>query len=442
MGSGRFLYITPYFPPMSRVGALRPLKFVRHLPAFGWTPVVLCDLRRGDATNGELLDAVPEGTTVVWDYGRNARANKHRYDRGELGHAAESSDRPAGLLARLATSLPAAWLPSPELVPLGEHSIDMPHALAAARRVLADRPCDAIVVNADPYAALLVGARLARETKLPLVLDLRDPWSVCSLRRPRRPAVQRAIVDRLEHRAVRTASAVVLNTQTARDDYVAHYADLPADRFHTIHNHADPELIANGEHPGFDRFTVLFMGGFRRFVEGHALLEALAELKRRGLDAASLQLVVSGACPPSTHERARELGVANMLADHPFVPYPAVGPLMAAADLLVSLSNDTQQRFPAKIFDYLASRRPILVSADTRELVELVRDRPGVRVCGRSDAMGMADAIEAEYGAGRQRRIERVNTGLDSTTASKALAAILDRVTSVETHPSSRRDAK
>jgi hypothetical protein len=35
------LLITPYFPPMSVVGAKRPLNLVRHLPRFGWQPVVL-----------------------------------------------------------------------------------------------------------------------------------------------------------------------------------------------------------------------------------------------------------------------------------------------------------------------------------------------------------------------------------------------------------------
>lgn len=442
MSSGRFLYITPYFPPMSRVGALRPLKFVRHMPAFGWSSVVLCDLRRKDAVSPELVDAVPTSTTIVWDYGRSARANKERYDRGELGGPDASASSP-GLIQRLAGKIPGSWRPSPELVPLGEHSIDIPHALAAARRVLAEYPCDAIMVNADPNAATLVGARLSRETGLPLVLDLRDPWSVCSLRRPNRPAPQRAIVDRLERHAVTTASAVILQTQTARDDYVARYADLPAERFHAIHNGGDRELISNGSHPGFDRFTALFMGGFRRFVDGYHLLEAFAELKRRGHSGASVQLAVSGPCPWATHERARSLGIEHMLLDHPFVPYTEVGPLMAAADLLVSLSNDTQQRIPGKIFDYLCSERPILVSADTRELIELVRDRPGIRVCGRTDVVAMADAIEAELRAGRQRRIARSNAGHDAQSKARTLAAILDRVVgSTGAQPSSRRDAK
>jgi glycosyltransferase involved in cell wall biosynthesis len=441
MSPRRLLYITPYFPPMTRVGALRPLKFVRHLPSFGWSSVVLCDLRRGDAVSSALLEAVPETTKVVWDYGRQAAANKQRYDAGAFGQAkAEASASPArpGLAKRLAAKIPKAWIPGPEFVPLNEHSLDIPHALAAARRVLAEHPCDAIMVNADPYAALLVGARLARQTGLPLVADLRDPWALCSLRRPKRLPPQRALVDALERRVFEQASAVILNTHTARRDYLRHYFDLPASRFYTIYNHGDAELVSRGSYPRFGRFTMLFLGNFRRFVEGDNLLEALAELRARGLTGAEIGLVVSGRCPESALEKARALGVEDMLDSHPFVPYVEVGSFMASADLLISLSNDTEQRIPAKIFDYATTSRPMLVIGDTRELVEMMREFPGAQTCGRTDVQGIADAMQAAYEAGAQREIDRSHAGLDSHSATAQLAEILAEVT----QPSSRRAAK
>jgi glycosyltransferase involved in cell wall biosynthesis len=429
MSPRRLLYITPYFPPMTRVGALRPLKFVRHLSSFGWSSTVLCDLREGDTVDSALLEAVPETTTVVWDYGRRAAANKRCYDEGSFGPSktAASSAKP-GFARRLAEQIPEAWIPGPEFVPLNEHSLDIPHALAAARRVLADQPCDAIMVNADPYAALLVGARLARETDLPLVADLRDPWALCSLRRPKRPRPQRALVDALEHRVFEQASAIVLNTQTARRDYLRHYAEIPASRFHTIYNHGDAELVSQGSYPGFGRFTMLFLGNFRRFVEGDNLLEALAELRSRGLTGEDIGLVVSGRCPASARDKARALGVEDMLDSHPFVPYVEVGSFMQTADLLISLSNDTEQRIPAKIFDYATTSRPMLVIGDTRELVEMMREFPGARTAGRTDVQAIADAMQAEYEAGRQRELDRSHAGLDSHSATAELAEILDEI--------------
>jgi hypothetical protein len=261
---------------MTRVGALRPLKFARHLPAFGWAPVVLCDLWRDDPVDSSLLEAVPSSTVVVRDWARTSAGNMRALEARGSGPFPEPNvaGRPTARRRR-------GWRPSPEWLPLGVHMFDIPHARRAARDVLRRYPdCRAIVVNADPYAAMIVGAELARTTGLPLVQDLRDPWAVCELRRPERPAAQRLLVDRLERWAFERAAKVVLNTETTLADVRAHYPDLPPERFTCIRNHADPELIAGGTHPGFDRFTALFLGNLRRHVEGDVLLRALERLRR------------------------------------------------------------------------------------------------------------------------------------------------------------------
>jgi hypothetical protein len=419
----RFLYLTPYFPPQSRVGALRPLKFSRHLPAFGWEPVVVCDLWDGAKTSEALLAAVRDDTVVVRDYSVRAAAAEARFwaDRGR-----EPEVRQAPKVS-WSDWIPG-WLNNPELVPLGEHSPNMPHGYATGRRVLEEFACHAIVVNADPYAATLVGARLSRETGLPLVIDLRDPWAPCELRRPRRPAPIRSLVDRLERIAVEASAKVILNTETAHRDYLAHYPDLRADRFTFLRNHSDPELIGTGEHPGFDRFTLLFLGHFRRFVEGTSLLEALVELRRRGHTSSDVHMVVTGDCPASTWARARELGVEDMLTLHPYVPYTEVGAIMAAADLMVVLGHETRQRIPAKLYDYVVSGRPVLAVSENPEINRLLSELEGGSTVP-FDAIGeMADRIEAAMEAGRRVTVPRAELGLTSREASRKLARLLDEV--------------
>jgi len=391
---------------------------------------VLCDLPSDTGINTDLLNSIPADTKIFWDYGRRSSAHKRRLDaRDPKADAGQDAPRSQlGLLKRIEKSLPPSWIPDPEFLPLGEHSLDIPHALRAARKIIKNHPIEAIVVNADPYAAMLVGAKLARETGLPLVQDLRDPWALCSLRRPRRRSLQRAIVDRLERWSFEAASAIVLNTETALRDYVDHYVDMPSDRFSVIRNHGDRDLIGNGHYPRSAQFTMLFFGNFRRFVEGHSLIDALGELKKRGIDGDQAQLLISGECPQDVKDRAEKLGVIGMLKSHPFVPYLEAGSFMAASDLLISLSNDTKQRIPAKFFDYATTERPILVVGDTPELIEMTAALPGAYQRGRLDSRGIADAMEIAIRGGPQQCIARPDTGLDSQSASKKLASILDRV--------------
>jgi glycosyltransferase involved in cell wall biosynthesis len=433
----QFLYVSPFFPPVSRVGALRPLKFARHLPDHGWAPVVLCDLQRTDEMSRELASRIPESTVVVRDYGPGARACERAFASGRLPLPLPDEASEGGLARRIwraalrAYRSPTFWWPSDEYLPLGSQLRRMRHGLAAARRALAQHPgCEAIMVNADPNGALLVGARLAEETGLPLVQDLRDPWAHCDLRRRLRPLPQRRIIDGLERRALRNAAAIVLNTETTLAEYRSTYADIVApERFHVIRNHGDPELVEDGTHPGFDRFSALFLGNFRRFVGSEALVEALARLRARGIDGTTLQLVVSGRMLGATWLHAHRLGVSDMLSKHRFVPYTQTGAAMEAADLLVSLSHRTKQRIPAKFYDYVLTGRPMLVVTDNPELAALAGGLAGVDVRGLDDTDGIADAIHAAFVAGRQRTFERAIEPFHSRAAAARLASIFDRVT-------------
>ena len=426
----RFLYLSPYFPPQSRVGALRPLKFARWLPAEGWEPVVVCDLSPGDAVDPDLAAAVPDGVTVVRTWSR--RAARTAMARPVEATGIRTVDGGPRATAR---RLAARVAPHPETLPLGAHLLDIPHARRAVRRALDAAPdCRAVVVNADPHAALLVGRSLAADTGLPLVVDLRDPWAPCQLRRPHRPPPQRALVDRLERSVVTAAERVILNTETSLADYRHHYRDLDPDRFAVIRNCADPALIGDGADiesgPGPEGpVSLLFLGNFRRDVGGDGLLRMVAELARRDRE---VQLVVTGRIGDAERRRAAELGISGALRQGRPVPYRRVGAAMAGAGVLVAIGHHGHQRIPAKIYDYLTSDRPMLVMSDNEELVRLLDDMPGAWVVGLDDSVGAADRVGRIIDAGVDTRYQRSIAGLDAPSAAGALARILDDVTGGE----------
>lgn len=412
---------------------MRPLKFARHLPDHGWAPIVLCDLKPSDKVDPDLLKAVPPTAIVFRSYGPLAWLSERAFLRRKLrrplhgaGRRAGSESSPGWAANRHRIRLPSLPSLPPEHFPLGWHRLDMIHAIPAARGILRRFPCEAVMVNADPYDVLIVGQRVAGEAGLPLILDFRDPWSVCALRRPLRPPRQRRIVDRIERQVVTSASRIILNTETALEAYRRHYSDLPAERFTCLRNHGDRELISHGTFSRSPEFTILYLGRFRRFVEGCPVIRMLAELKRRGHGPADVRLVVSGTVPADTLRQAERLGVADLLDRRPAVSYRQVGPFMASADLLISLSHATDQRIPAKFYDYALSSRPILLITENREFEGLARRLGGVTVRPPQDAGALADVIEEEIRLGQARMVARADCGLDSASASARLAAIID----------------
>src|SRR5262245_33717768 len=64
--SRRVLMVAFHFPPLSgSSGIQRALRFVQHLPAHGWEPVVLSAHPRAyEATSADLMQEVPPQTVV------------------------------------------------------------------------------------------------------------------------------------------------------------------------------------------------------------------------------------------------------------------------------------------------------------------------------------------------------------------------------------------
>ena len=62
----RLLMIAYHFPPLAgSSGIQRTLRFVRHLPAFGWQPLVLSAHPRAyERTSNDLTEDIPAGTVV------------------------------------------------------------------------------------------------------------------------------------------------------------------------------------------------------------------------------------------------------------------------------------------------------------------------------------------------------------------------------------------
>lgn len=61
----RVLIVAYFFPPVSNMGSHRILRFVRHLPEFGWEPVVLTGATPGwRQTDERLLARLPADVAV------------------------------------------------------------------------------------------------------------------------------------------------------------------------------------------------------------------------------------------------------------------------------------------------------------------------------------------------------------------------------------------
>jgi hypothetical protein len=169
-----------------------------------------------------------------------------------------------------------------------------------------------------------------------------------------------ALETRWERRLVGRASAIVTVSKPWSEGFRLKYPGKPVA---TILNGFDPADYARDaiDPPAGGPLTIVYTGAIypgRR--DPSPLFEAVRQL---GADADELRVRFYGTAPEHVLPLARRAGVERLVEVLPSVPYRESIRCQKAADVLLLLQwNDPleQGNVPAKLFEYLAARRPIL----------------------------------------------------------------------------------
>jgi hypothetical protein len=236
------------------------------------------------------------------------------------------------------------------------------------------RRFDAVYVCGDPNSPYIAGWLLSRATGLPLVLDMRDPWTLDPTVRALKYPHTRHLETMLERRVFADADAVILNTRRTRDAYTRRYPELDPSRLHVIHNAFDHELV-HDEHVESDaRFTVAHFGHYHRLRSARVFLDGLKLfMEREGLDPSGVRFVNYGEFIPSDLAHARSIGLGDVVQVRPPVSFrdsPRV--LRRARVLLLEQRNAQTLQVPGKLYDYMLAERPVLSLSLNPELIEMI----------------------------------------------------------------------
>jgi glycosyltransferase involved in cell wall biosynthesis len=268
-----------------------------------------------------------------------------------------------------------------------------PFAIARALRLLRRRRPDCVITTSPPESTHLVGRVLSRRG-VAWVADLRDAWSFERLRPEFPTAAQRRLDEGLERRWLGGADAVTCVSRPAADDLRERGIAEPL----LVPNGWDPDLAegpAPGELPALapERISLLYTGRFGSYGRDPApLVEALQRLASEEPEAAArIELAIAG---PLT-EAERELLTTDVsparIALLGSLERPVALELQRSADALLLLASPRRSQLAnLKLFEYLASGRPILALAGGTEAGRIVAEAGGEVV--------RADDVEAVKG--------------------------------------------
>ena len=233
-------------------------------------------------------------------------------------------------------------------------------AAAAARHALSEQDFDLVLTTSPPPSAHVAGRRIKASTHLPWVADLRDLWS--DDRYSTAPGWRRALDRRFEKRTLADADALVTVSEPLASELRQLHPDVPT---HTILNGFDPDLVNPGE-PLPDVLTLTHTGTYHQGRRDPSLLfQAVGNLVRRGSisrDRFRIRLFVKH--EPWLSAMAEKYGVTDLVDLVPWGSFEDALKAQRRSHVLLLLHWGGPREagvVTAKVFEYLAAQRPILV---------------------------------------------------------------------------------
>lgn len=398
----RILMVAYYFPPDASSGSFRPLQFARYLKAKGEEVTVLT-AREADFLPEQPRDVslVPDGIETI----RTAvfRPRERLIDlKNKLFSGKKSEFTTPDQTGRSGSQKPGAFQRLKDFITTALACPDIQSGwffpgLMAGKKKLSEERFDLIFATGGPWTVLAIAAALKWLTKLPLVMDFRDPW-VSNPNFKGRPSLIQRLETWLEKKIIHGADLILANTEELKQDFLTRHVHLKG-RVETLTN-------------GFDRYYPEIKRSDQRFVMTHAgalylnrnpvhLVRAVVNLARKNVitpDNFRLNFVGGIDIQDTELEDLMALPEVNeMIHVIDRVPFETACRFQQQSDLLFLIQPDFPLQVPRKLYEYMAFGKPVLaITEEHGATARVVREtRIGQVVDNRLEPV--QKALEKEF---------------------------------------------
>lgn len=362
----RVLIISYYWPPTGGSGVQRWVKFAKYLPQEGWQPVIYTPDNPEQLVIDDTLEAdiPPEAEVIKTRITEPYELYKKFLKRS--GHSKEAVEvNPVNAQNKSFLQKAAMWIRGNLFRP-DPRCLWIRPSVRFLKKYLKDNPVDLIVSTGPPQSMHLIGRELAKATGLPWIADFRDPWTkIFYFKHLSMTGATERWHQRMEKQVLDDATAVVAVSPLVQQEFQA-MTDTPV------------ELITNGfdecdfsqekcteAQGGKDRdFIITHTGLFAADGNPTTLWNVLSE-KCRNEEAfrKALKIHLVGKSDIQIISSIEDAGLKDNLVDMGYCSHAtAIEEQRNASLLILPLRKEPEYKavLPGKLFEYLASFRPIL----------------------------------------------------------------------------------
>ncbi len=435
---GVAVLVSYYAPPAAGVAVNRLVAMLRHLPALGWDPVLVAPAsvhHHRAAGDQEDLVSVPVVRVANPEPSRWFRRLAGASPREDPAGGAFEELRPLriGPVGSWARRMAREWLYIPDAQLLWIRGAA--RAAAAAVRNAGSRPT-VLFSTSVPYSCHFAARAAATNTGAPWVAEYRDPWSVAPPQFGSRSALRRLIDRRLDHGVATKADRIVVTSEETRALFLRAFPEIAAARMAVVRNgFEDTGIPVSLPTSSTERqLRLAYAGSLLDAGWAGAFLDALDVMDKE--EPGSVILDVYGPREPWAGLAAGRPGSARWLRIQGMVPLDELAGKLRTSSALVLLQPDAVNYVPAKTYEYLGARRPVLADIPAGSETAALLGRFGeFHPLSGLDARGIAVLLgklleRQSCGTLHEPTVhECVVTGLSRRAQIAILASVFDEVT-------------
>jgi glycosyltransferase involved in cell wall biosynthesis len=353
----KLLIITYYWPPAGGPGVQRWLKFVKYLPDFDIQPIVY----------------VPENPTYpIVDEGLLSEVSDKAI---VLKNKIFEPYQLAGFLSKKETKkissgiIPAAkkqsflermllWIRGNLFIPDARFLWVNP-SVKYLKEYIQEHKIDTIITSGPPHSLHLIGLKLKQSLNINWYADFRDPWTTIGYHKALKLS---SYADKkhkqLEKAVLNGADCIIVTSKTTK----AEFKLLTHTRIEVITNGYDVENVAKQSLD--EKFTMAHIGSFLSDRNPKVLWEVLQELiAENTLFATHFQLKLIGKVSQEILDSIAKYTLMDYCNNLGYVSHIEAIQHQRKSQVLLLIeidSPETRSIIPGKLFEYMASERPIV----------------------------------------------------------------------------------
>ncbi len=271
-----------------------------------------------------------------------------------------------------------------------------------AERIVKSLDADLVFATSTPLTVGIPGMKGARKLDVPFVFEVRDLWpelpiAMGVVRNP----VLKWYLRRMERRIYGAAEWIIALAPGIRDGILR--TGYPAERISTIPNASDLDLFMPSTEPLNDErfgrpddFKLVFTGTHGLANGLDSVLDAIAELKRRGATGLRFIFIGDGGVKDHLVSRSRREGLDPYISWLPSMPKAELASVLPRMHVGMMILKNVPSFYygtsPNKFFDYIASGLPVLNNYPGW-LADMIREHECGVAVQSDDPVAFADAV-------------------------------------------------